>query len=46
VALPGSPLRFFEKDGTESTRRKHSAPPLLNQDGAGIRAWISSRSTR
>ena len=44
VALPGSPLRFFEKDGTESTRREHSAPPLLDQDGEGIHAWISARS--
>lgn len=31
ILLPGSPLRFFDADGTETTRRLHDAPPMLNQ---------------
>src|SRR4051812_5747670 len=40
VTLPGPPLRFFEGDGTEVTRRDHKAPPTLDEDGAAIRAWL------
>ena len=40
ITLPGPPLRF-EKDGTESGRSEHLAPPLLDQDGDAIRRWLS-----
>ena len=40
ITLPGPPLRFFEPDGAEVTRRGHSAPPVLGEDGASIRAWL------
>jgi crotonobetainyl-CoA:carnitine CoA-transferase CaiB-like acyl-CoA transferase len=44
VSLPGPPLRFFDPgpDGeTETTRREHSAPPVLGADGDAIRAWLA-----
>jgi crotonobetainyl-CoA:carnitine CoA-transferase CaiB-like acyl-CoA transferase len=47
VSLPGPPLRFFDpgRDGeTETTRREHSAPPVLGADGEAIRAWLSGSS--
>ena len=31
VTLPGPPLRFFDADGAEVTRRDHGAPPVLDQ---------------
>ena len=31
LTLPGPPLRFFDAEGTEVTRRDHVAPPLLDQ---------------
>jgi crotonobetainyl-CoA:carnitine CoA-transferase CaiB-like acyl-CoA transferase len=40
LTLPGPPLRFFDSDGTEVTRRDHAAPPTLDEDGAAIRAWL------
>jgi formyl-CoA transferase len=42
VTLPGPPLRFFEADGTEVTRRGHTAPPSLDQHGEAVRAWLRS----
>jgi hypothetical protein len=39
--LPGPPLRFFaaSPDGeTETTRRDHAAPPVLDEDGPALRA--------
>ncbi len=33
VTLPGPPLRFFDADGSEVTRRDHDAPPVLDEDG-------------
>ncbi len=42
VQLPGPPLRFFAADGTETTKRDHTAPPLLDGDGAAVRAWLAS----
>lgn len=39
ITLPGAPLRFFD-GGREVTRTEHAAPPLLNQDEAGIRQWL------
>jgi len=44
LQLPGPPLRFFapSADGeTETTRRQHTAPPVLGADGDAIRAWLS-----
>jgi crotonobetainyl-CoA:carnitine CoA-transferase CaiB-like acyl-CoA transferase len=41
ITLPGPPLRFFTPgpDGeTETTRREHAAPPVLDADGPAIRA--------
>ena len=32
ITLPGPPLRFFDPDGTELTRREHTAPPVLGAD--------------
>jgi crotonobetainyl-CoA:carnitine CoA-transferase CaiB-like acyl-CoA transferase len=29
ITLPGPPLRFFEPTGRERTRRRHTAPPVL-----------------
>ena len=43
ITLPGPPLRFFAADGTETTPRDHSAPPLLDADGAVVRAWATER---
>ncbi len=40
VQLPGPPLRFFGADGTEVSRRDHSAPPLLDQHADDIRSWL------
>jgi crotonobetainyl-CoA:carnitine CoA-transferase CaiB-like acyl-CoA transferase len=45
VSLPGPPLRFFDAgpDGeTETTRREHTAPPVLGADGDAIRAWLAN----
>ncbi|MGY1630887.1 CaiB/BaiF CoA transferase family protein [Geodermatophilus sp. SYSU D01186] len=43
LQLPGPPLRFFAPgpDGeTETTRRDHSAPPVLGSSNEAIRAWL------
>lgn len=39
LRLPGPPLRFFSSDGTETTRPHHRPPPVLDGDGADVRAW-------
>jgi hypothetical protein len=41
ITLPGPPLRFFAPDGTETTPRDHEAPPLLDANGAAVRAWTA-----
>jgi len=41
LTLPGPPLRFFDHDGTEVTRRDHDAPPTLDEDGPAIREWLA-----
>ncbi|MEV7804675.1 CoA transferase [Microbispora sp. NPDC088329] len=44
LRLPGPPLRFFSPgpDGeTETTRREHAAPPVLDADGPAIRAEVA-----
>jgi crotonobetainyl-CoA:carnitine CoA-transferase CaiB-like acyl-CoA transferase len=43
ITLPGPPLRFFDADGTETTPREHTAPPLLDADGDALRAWAAAR---
>jgi crotonobetainyl-CoA:carnitine CoA-transferase CaiB-like acyl-CoA transferase len=43
IELPGPPLRFFtrtESGEAEVTRRHHCSPPLLDEHGAQIRAWL------
>ncbi|WP_423462643.1 CaiB/BaiF CoA transferase family protein [Promicromonospora sp. MS192] len=40
VTLPGPPLRFFDADGAEVTRRDHRAPPVLDEHAERIRAWL------
>lgn len=45
IDLPGPPLRFFTPtdDGeVETTRTRHAAPPLLDADGAAVRAWLAT----
>lgn len=44
VSLPGPPLRFFAGDGTEVTRRDHAAPPVLDEHGAALRAWLEEEA--
>jgi crotonobetainyl-CoA:carnitine CoA-transferase CaiB-like acyl-CoA transferase len=40
IALPGPPLRFFDAAGDEVTRTAHRTPPLLDQHGESVRAWL------
>ncbi|GGK80685.1 CaiB/BaiF CoA transferase family protein [Ornithinimicrobium pekingense] len=40
VQLPGPPLRFFAPDGTETTPTTHTSPPLLDEHGPAVRAWL------
>ncbi|MEQ7847102.1 CaiB/BaiF CoA transferase family protein [Nocardioides kribbensis] len=44
VSLPGPPLRFFAGDGTEVTRRDHAAPPVLDEHGVVLRAWLEEEA--
>ncbi len=44
LTLPGPPLRFFEADGTEVTRKDHLAPPTLDEHGPSVRAWLRDGS--
>jgi len=41
IELPGPPLRFFDHEGEERTRRDHSAPPTLGQHDASVREWLA-----
>jgi crotonobetainyl-CoA:carnitine CoA-transferase CaiB-like acyl-CoA transferase len=43
ITLPGPPLRFFDTNGTELTRRTHSAPPVLGADNDLIAALQDQR---
>jgi hypothetical protein len=48
LQLPGPPLRFFAAgaDGeTETTRRDHTAPPVLGGSGEAVRAWLAGDGT-
>jgi crotonobetainyl-CoA:carnitine CoA-transferase CaiB-like acyl-CoA transferase len=40
VQLPGPPLRFFGHDGAEVTPTTHQSPPLLDEHGPSVRAWL------
>lgn len=42
VSLPGPPLRFFDADGTETTRTDHLPPPRLDEHHDDVRAWVAS----
>ncbi|MDP2773518.1 MAG: CoA transferase [Nocardioides sp.] len=42
LSLPGPPLRFFDSEGAEVTRRDHAAPPVLDQHAESIRAWLEA----
>lgn len=44
IELPGPPLRFFDFDGGEQTRRHHSAPPTLGQHAGAVRAWLDEQA--
>ncbi|GAA1497200.1 CaiB/BaiF CoA transferase family protein [Paeniglutamicibacter kerguelensis] len=45
ISLPGPPLRFFDPaTAAEMTRTVHSAPPLLDADGASIRSWLDAEA--
>ncbi|WP_245993470.1 CaiB/BaiF CoA transferase family protein [Nocardioides immobilis] len=46
LQLAGPPLRFFEPDGEEVTRRTHTAPPVLGADGASVLAWLHEDGLR
>lgn len=41
IELPGPPLRFFAGDGTETTVTTHTSPPLLDEHGESVRAWLA-----
>ncbi len=41
TSLPGPPLRFFAPDGSETTQREFTAPPLLDEHGPAIREWLA-----
>jgi len=45
ITLPGPPLRFFGADGDETTRRDHTAPPVLDQNAQSIRDWLADDGT-
>jgi formyl-CoA transferase len=44
LTLPGMAVRTFEMSPagelSESTRREHAAPPVLDADGPAIRSWL------
>ena len=46
LQLAGPPLRFFDPDGAEVTRRSHTAPPVLGADGASVMTWLDAEQQR
>ena len=42
ITLPGPPLRFFDANGAELTRRRHTAPPVLGADNDLIWATVQA----
>ena len=48
ISLPGPVLRFFDVDAggeTERARMVHAAPPVLDEHGQMIRAWLADTAT-
>lgn len=41
IELPGPPLRFFDADGSETTRTEHTSPPELDAHGPSVRSWLA-----
>lgn len=44
ISLPGPAIRFFDVNAageTERARTAHTAPPVLDQHGPAIRAWLA-----
>ncbi len=39
---PGPPLRFFTSNGAETTPTQHTGPPLLDEHGPAVRAWLQA----
>lgn len=46
ITLPGPSLRFFDEQGTEVTKRSHTAPPLLDEHGDSIRRELLARAAQ
>lgn len=46
IELPGSPLRFFTHDVTETTKCDHMAPPMLGQHGDSVMEWLNLAATK
>lgn len=47
IQLPGPPLRFFDPDGAETTRRQHDPPPVLDAGADRTLRWLAeSKTTR
>src|SRR5699024_3958243 len=47
IGLPGPPLRFFDASGdgeVETTRSRHEASPLLDEDAESIVAWLADEN--
>jgi len=44
VRLPGPPLRLQRANGADATRHEHTAPPLLGQHDATVRAWLDGET--
>jgi crotonobetainyl-CoA:carnitine CoA-transferase CaiB-like acyl-CoA transferase len=42
LTLPGPPLRFFDREGTEVTRDEHRPPPTLDEHGPAVRSWLEA----
>ena len=40
LTLPGPPLRFFEADGTEVTRKDHRRRRRSTSTAPSVRAWL------
>ncbi|WP_344426866.1 CoA transferase [Pseudonocardia ailaonensis] len=46
LTLPGPPLRFFDGAGAERPRRRHDAPPTLDQHGESLRRELGLPAER
>ncbi|MET0978934.1 MAG: CoA transferase [Paeniglutamicibacter terrestris] len=46
ITLPGPPLRFFDPaTSVETTKRTHTAPPLLDADARNIHTWLEEENS-